>query len=67
VAPFCVRLRPKAPVSTPLDWAEVNSTIVPSNFNLGNFAERLRKSKAWHDFFKHRQSLKTARNLLKKL
>jgi bifunctional non-homologous end joining protein LigD len=67
VAPFCVRLRPKAPVSTPLDWSEVKTTLVPANFNLGNFAERLRESKAWHDFFKRRQSLNAARDLLQKL
>lgn len=66
-APFCVRLRPKAPLSTPLDWPEVKPTLVPSDFNLGNFARRLRKSTSWQDFFKRRQSLKGASGRLEKL
>lgn len=66
-APFCVRLRPKAPLSTPLDWPEVKPTLVPSDFNLGNFAGRLRKITSWQDFFKRRQSLKDARRRLEKL
>ena len=67
VAPFSVRLRPKAPISTPLEWADVKPRLVPSDFNLGNFKERLSQSKAWQDFFKRRQSLKEAKALLKKL
>lgn len=66
-APFCVRLRPKAPISTPLDWPEVKPTLIPSDFNLGNFARRVRKITSWQDFFKRRQSLKIARGRLEKL
>jgi bifunctional non-homologous end joining protein LigD len=59
VAPYCVRLRARAPVSTPLDWSEVKPGLVPSDFNLGNFI-RLKRPDPWRDFFKSRQSLKDA-------
>jgi bifunctional non-homologous end joining protein LigD len=60
VAPFSVRRRPGAPVSTPLDWAEVSPRLVPSAFNLGNFARRLQGHNPWRDFFRRRQSLAAA-------
>jgi bifunctional non-homologous end joining protein LigD len=41
VAPFSVRRRLKAPVSTPLHWSEVTPKLVPAHFNMGNFAKRL--------------------------
>jgi len=59
VAPYSVRLRAKAPVSTPLDWSEVKPSLVPSQFNLGNFL-RLNRPDPWRDFFKSRQSLSQA-------
>jgi bifunctional non-homologous end joining protein LigD len=64
VAPYSVRRRPHAPVSTPLAWTEVHSRLVPSDFNLGNFEERLKRKDPWQDFFRHRQSLKDAARLL---
>jgi bifunctional non-homologous end joining protein LigD len=64
VAPYCVRIRPKAPVSTPLDWSEVTTELVPSDFNMGNFKRRLNGSDPWQDFFKSRQSLKEAMGLV---
>jgi len=60
VAPYSVRRRPGAPVSTPLAWSEVKPTLVPSDFNLGNFGKRLEGSDPWENFFRTRQSLKTA-------
>jgi bifunctional non-homologous end joining protein LigD len=66
VAPYSVRVRPKAPVSAPLEWAEVRPELVPSDFNLGNFRQRLARSDPWRDFFKSRQSLKGALDLAKK-
>ena len=59
VAPYSVRLRAKAPISTPLDWSEVKPSLVPSDFNLGNFP-RLKRPDPWRDFFKSRQSLAQA-------
>jgi bifunctional non-homologous end joining protein LigD len=67
VAPFSVRHREKAPISTPLKWSEVTPELVPSNFNLGNFARRLRRPDPWSDFFENRQSLEEAARLLTKL
>jgi len=60
VAPFSVRRRPGAPVSTPLAWAEVSPRLVPSTFNLGNFTRRLQGHNPWQDFFRRRQSLAAA-------
>ncbi|HTV59883.1 MAG TPA: non-homologous end-joining DNA ligase [Verrucomicrobiae bacterium] len=67
VAPYSVRRRAKAPVSTPLDWSEVKPTLIPSDFNMGNFAKRIRRSDPWREFFEIRQSLKGASRLLQKL
>lgn len=67
VAPFSVRRRPKAPVSSPLEWSEVRPTVNPADFNIGNFAIRLRHADPWKDFFRSRQSLKNTTALLKKL
>ncbi|HLW47861.1 MAG TPA: non-homologous end-joining DNA ligase [bacterium] len=57
VAPFSVRRRPKAPISTPLDWSEVTPALDPSQFNLGNYVRRLEDPDPWRDIFRHRQSL----------
>jgi bifunctional non-homologous end joining protein LigD len=67
VAPYSVRCRDGAPVSTPLDWSEVKPTLVPSDFNIGNFAERLKRADPWANFFASRQSLAPATKLLQKL
>ena len=67
VAPYSVRRREKAPVSTPLEWSEVKPTLIPVDFNMGNFAKRLKRADPWSDFFKNRQSLKDAARLLNKL
>lgn len=67
VTPFSVRRRSKAPVSTSLEWSEVTPKLDPTNFNLGNFAERLRRADPWADFFRARQSLNAAAKSLAKL
>jgi bifunctional non-homologous end joining protein LigD len=67
VAPYSVRRREKAPISTPLEWSEVKPTLIPFDFNLGNFARRLRGADPWNDFFESRQSLKQAARLLRRL
>lgn len=66
-APYCVRLRPRAPVSTPLEWEEVKETLNPADFNISNFAKLRSKSSAWSGFFKRRQSLQQAATRLRKL
>lgn len=67
VSPYSVRRRPKAPVSTPLNWSEAKPTLVPSDFNMGNFVRRLEGSDPWMDFFRSRQSLKEAMRAVKHL
>ena len=67
VAPYSVRRREKAPISTPLKWAKVTPNLVPSEFNLGNFAKRIKRDDPWADFFDNRQSLKDAARMLKRL
>lgn len=60
VSPYSVRRKPRAPVSTPLDWSEVKTDLDPSEFNLGNFEKRRSRKDPWSKFFAERQSLKTA-------
>lgn len=67
VSPFCVRRFPRAPVSTPLEWAEVKPALDPGTFNMATFAERLKKPDPWKDFWKSRQDLKPAIAALKRL
>ncbi|MGB7591176.1 MAG: non-homologous end-joining DNA ligase [Terriglobia bacterium] len=67
VAPYSVRRREKAPISTPLKWSEVKPTLMPSDFNMGNFAMRLKRADPWTDFFENRQSLKDAMAALRRL
>jgi bifunctional non-homologous end joining protein LigD len=67
VAPFCVRRFPRAPVSTPLDWAEVKPTLDPADFNITSFEKRLSKPDPWADFFRGRQDLKPSLRALKRL
>ena len=67
VTPYSVRRRPKAPVSTPLDWSEVTAKLDPRDFNLGNFSARIRQNDPWVDFFRTRQPLNAAAKLLAKL
>jgi bifunctional non-homologous end joining protein LigD len=67
VSPYSVRRKAHAPVSTPLEWAEVSPKLDPAKFNLGNFAARMKKKDPWADFFRSRQGLNAATEKLKKL
>ena len=57
VAPYSVRRKPHAPVSTPLEWAELAQVKDPAMFTIKSFAERLKKKDPWKDFFEQRQSV----------
>ena len=47
-APYSVRPKPGATVSTPLEWDEVNETLSPSLFTIKNVLERFRsKGDLW--------------------
>jgi bifunctional non-homologous end joining protein LigD len=40
-APYCVRPKEGAPVSTPLKWTELNKDITPKDFHINNIFRRL--------------------------
>jgi len=67
VAPYSVRRREKAPFSMPLAWKDVKPSLVPSNFNLGNYEKRLVGPDPWKDFFASRQSIKSAAKAVSKI
>jgi bifunctional non-homologous end joining protein LigD len=67
VAPYSVRRRERAPISTPLHWSEVTTALIPSDFNIGNFNERLARADPWRDFFEDRQALDDAEQMLARL
>ena len=67
VAPYSVRRREKAPISMPLHWSDVRPTLVPSDFNMGNYRQKLKGDDPWKEFFASRQSLKNAARLIEKL
>lgn len=41
--PYCVRPQPFAPVSTPLEWHEVEKKFQPTDFTILNTSERVKK------------------------
>jgi len=45
VAPYSVRPRPHAPVSTPLNWEEVNENLDPTEFNIKTLLTRMSAKK----------------------
>lgn len=67
VAPYSVRRKPHAPVSTPLEWKEVKASLAPASFNISNFAKRMKKADPWKDFFAKRQSLTAAAKAVARL
>ena len=63
-APYSVRRRPGGAFSMPLRSSEVKPSLVPSDFNIGNYKERLAGPDPWKDFFRSRQSIRhAAKNL----
>ena len=52
-APYCIRPRPGAPVSTPLHWEELDQNIHPGDFNMKNIFRRLEsEGDIWKNIFK---------------
>ncbi len=62
VAPYSVRCRQGAPVSTPLDWDEVRPDLNPSHFNIRTIQHRLEGNDPWADFWRSRQTLPKSLN-----
>lgn len=53
-APYSVRPRPLATVSTPLDWKEVNDRLTPEMFTIQNIMSRLHKvGDLWQGIFRN--------------
>jgi len=67
VAPFSVRKRPGAPVSTPLRWAEVKTGLDPAAFTLATFDKQLRRRDPWEGFFDARQPITGALKAVERL
>jgi bifunctional non-homologous end joining protein LigD len=63
VTPYSVRARLHAPVSTTLDWSEVDPSLDPTTFNIGNYHRRLEKADPWDGFWDHRSRLPTLDSL----
>jgi bifunctional non-homologous end joining protein LigD len=57
VAPYALRRRPRAPISTPLDWDEVDPKLDTTTYNLKSIERRLAAADPWQDFWKRRQRL----------
>jgi bifunctional non-homologous end joining protein LigD len=60
VAPFSVRRRAGAPVSTPLAWDEVTPRLDPARFTIRTLDRRLARGDPWADFWRRRQALPKA-------
>jgi bifunctional non-homologous end joining protein LigD len=55
---FTARAKPKAPVSMPLTWKQIEKGVKITDFTITNVAGLLKKGDPWVDFFKLRQILK---------
>jgi bifunctional non-homologous end joining protein LigD len=54
-APYSIRPIPLAPVSTPLQWDELTTTLHPTDFTMKNIFRRLgRRGDLWKDLFHHK-------------
>jgi bifunctional non-homologous end joining protein LigD len=59
VSTYSVRARPGAPVSTPLEWAELKRKITPDQFNMKNIGKRLKKKgDLFKGLFEEKQDLR---------
>jgi bifunctional non-homologous end joining protein LigD len=64
-APYVVRAFPKAPVSTPLHPRELRASLKPEKLNIKTLPERLKQEgDLWADFWKRRQRLDAAINIM---
>jgi bifunctional non-homologous end joining protein LigD len=57
--PYCLRAKPGATVSAPLKWSELNDSLDPRAFHLGNAAERFEiVGDVWNEAMKKKNSLR---------
>ncbi|WP_158826431.1 DNA ligase D [Mucilaginibacter lacusdianchii] len=65
-APYSVRPKPGATVSTPLHWDEVNGSLSLANYTIHTLKDRLvHVDDPWKDLHKHKQDLKKALERMK--
>jgi bifunctional non-homologous end joining protein LigD len=59
IAAYCIRARPTAAISVPLDWDELTPDLDSDSFTPEVVAERVRGQRMdpWRDFFRSRQSI----------
>ena len=57
VSPYSLRRRAGAPVSTPLDWDEVDPDLDPLSLDLHTIERRLSGKDPWADFWSSPQAL----------
>jgi bifunctional non-homologous end joining protein LigD len=62
VAPYSIRAKANAPVSTPIGWTELVRDVRHDYFNVKNVPSRLKRLKRdpWHDFLSLRQTITKA-------
>jgi len=60
VAVLSTRARPGAPISMPIHWKDVKTTLKPERFNIRTAPGTLRKSKPWEDYERAARSLSEA-------
>jgi bifunctional non-homologous end joining protein LigD len=57
--PYCVRAKPGATVSTPLEWSELTDDLDPRDFSLENAPERFEKiGDIWNEAMRKKNSLR---------
>jgi bifunctional non-homologous end joining protein LigD len=67
-APYSLRPRPGATVSTPLEWSEVNARLDPKNFTIKNTMKRLdKKDDLWKAVIGKGNDLKKAFRIIESL
>jgi bifunctional non-homologous end joining protein LigD len=67
VPPYAVRARPGAPVSTPIEWYELER-VAPDEFTVATIMQRLsRRGDAWHGMRRRAHGLDRAREKLSRL
>ncbi|MFO7928306.1 MAG: non-homologous end-joining DNA ligase [Candidatus Humimicrobiaceae bacterium] len=59
VSPYSLRIMPRAPIATPLDWDELkNKSLESQTYNIKNIFKRLgQKEDPWKDFFKNQSDI----------
>jgi bifunctional non-homologous end joining protein LigD len=60
IAPYSLRARANAPVSTPIGWNELGKEVRFDHFNVKTLLPRLKKADPWKDFFDVEQAIGAA-------